>query len=113
MLHHGATPRYVDREGWTLRVFRLVGDGENLDVADLMQVRATQTVDIHCVTLGKADTTWTGAPWRESLSPTSDQAEATAVMVHCGQGYTTNIALDVLDDDDTMLAYAWRASRWS
>jgi DMSO/TMAO reductase YedYZ molybdopterin-dependent catalytic subunit len=28
-------------------------------------------------------------------------------MVHCEHGYTTNVALDVLDDDDTMLAFEY------
>ena len=33
--------------------------------------------------------------------------EATHVMAHSDPDYTTNIALDVLDDDDTMLAYLY------
>jgi DMSO/TMAO reductase YedYZ molybdopterin-dependent catalytic subunit len=28
-------------------------------------------------------------------------------MVHCESGYTTNVALEVLDDDDTMLAFEY------
>ena len=29
-------------------------------------------------------------------------------MAHCDGDYTTNISLDVLDDDDTMLAYLYQ-----
>ena len=69
----------------------------------------TQTVDIHCVTRwSKLDTTWTGVPWREFLRHIEVDPAATHVMAHCDGDYTTNIALDVLDDDDTMLAYLYQ-----
>ena len=68
----------------------------------------TQTVDIHCVTRwSKLDTTWTGVPWRRFLEGIAPTAAATHVMAHCVGGYTTNISLEVLDDDDTMLAYLY------
>ncbi|RME50185.1 MAG: sulfite oxidase-like oxidoreductase, partial [Caldilineae bacterium] len=76
---------------------------------DLMALPArTQTVDIHCVTRwSKLDTTWTGVPWRVFLEQIELAADATHVMVHCDGGYTTNVALEVLDDEDTMLAYLY------
>jgi len=33
--------------------------------------------------------------------------EATHVMAHCEYGFSANIGLDVMDDDDTMLAYEY------
>ncbi|HEX9117433.1 MAG TPA: molybdopterin-dependent oxidoreductase, partial [Anaerolineae bacterium] len=32
---------------------------------------------------------------------------ATHVMAHCDFDFTANVSLDVLDDDDTMLAFAY------
>ncbi len=109
VLTYGPTPRYDSLEQWDLRVFGLVGEEKTFSWADLMAMPTqTQTVDIHCVTRwSKLDTTWTGIPWRKFLRHIDVRPEATHVLVHCEHGYTTNIGLDVLDDDDTMLAYLY------
>ena len=90
VLHYGETPYYKSLDDWTFRIFGLVEEEKTFTWADMMALPTnTETVDIHCVTRwSKLDTTWTG-------------------MAHCEQGFTTNIALDVLDDDDTMLAYLY------
>ena len=109
VLHYGTTPHYTNLKDWTLRVFGLVKDERTFTWDELMALQQkTETVDIHCVTRwSKLDTTWTGIPWRHFVTHFEIQPAATHVMVHCEQNYTTNIALDVLDDDDTMLAYAY------
>ncbi len=109
VLHYGSVPAYKDLKTWDLRIFGLVESPLRLTWNELMQLpSATQTVDIHCVTRwSKLDTTWTGIPWRELLHRVKIKPEATHVMVHCDFGFTANIGLDVLDDDDTMLAYLY------
>ncbi|MCB9160728.1 MAG: sulfite oxidase-like oxidoreductase [Caldilineaceae bacterium] len=109
VLHYGPTPHYADLDDWTLRSFGLVAAERVFTWADLMAMPAvTQTVDIHCVTRwSKLDTTWTGIPWRAFMAELGVTPAATHLMAHCENGYTTNIALDVLDDDDTMLAYLY------
>ena len=109
VLHYGPTPHYADLDDWTLRSFGLVAAERVFTWADLMAMPAvTQTVDIHCVTRwSKLDTTWTGIPWRAFVAELGVTSNATHLMAHCANGYTTNIALDVLDDDDTMLAYLY------
>jgi len=109
VLTYGETVRYQNLNGWDLRVFGLVGEEKRFSWADLMALpQQTQTVDIHCVTRwSKLDTTWTGVAWRDFLKLINVDPKATHVMAHCDQGYTTNIGLDVLDDDDTMLAYLY------
>jgi len=109
VLHYGPTPRYDSLDEWTLRVFGLVNEEKTFTWADLMALpSATQTVDIHCVTRwSKLDTTWTGIPWSEFMRHIDVSPQATHVMVHCDGEYTTNISLDVLDDDDVMLAYLY------
>jgi len=109
VLTYGPTPRYENLTNWTLRVFGLVEEEKVFTWEDLMRMpRKTETVDIHCVTRwSKLDTTWTGVPWREFIKHFRIKPEATHVMVHCEYGYTTNVALDVLDDDDTMLAFEY------
>lgn len=109
VLTYGSTPHYQDLSNWDLRVFGLVDGEKRFTWQDLMEMPTNeQTVDIHCVTRwSKLDTTWTGIPWGQFIAQLGVSPEATHVMVHCEQGYTTNVSLDVLDDDDTMLAYLY------
>ncbi|MBI1293661.1 molybdopterin-dependent oxidoreductase [bacterium] len=109
VLTYGSTPHYQDLTSWDLHVFGLVAEEKRFSWQDLMEMATNeQTVDIHCVTRwSKLDTTWTGIPWQQFIEQLGVHPDATHVMVHCEQGYTTNVSLDVLDDDDTMLAYLY------
>lgn len=109
VLTYGSTPQYKTLDHWDLRVFGLVDKELRFTWNELMAMPTNvQTVDIHCVTRwSKLDTTWTGIPWRQFVADLGVKPEATHVMVHCEQGYTTNVSLEVLDDDDTMLAYLY------
>jgi DMSO/TMAO reductase YedYZ molybdopterin-dependent catalytic subunit len=109
VLHYGSVPIYSNLDKWDFRVFGLVEAPLRLTWGELMSLpQQTQVVDIHCVTRwSKLDTTWTGIPWREFLKLVRIKPEATHAMAHCEHGFTANIGLDVLDDDDTMLAFAY------
>jgi DMSO/TMAO reductase YedYZ molybdopterin-dependent catalytic subunit len=109
VLHYGETPHYANLDDWSFRVFGLVAEEKTFSWGEMMALPTNnETVDIHCVTRwSKLDTTWTGIPWRSFVKLLQIQPSATHVMAHCEQGFTTNIALDVLDDDDTMLAYLY------
>ncbi len=109
VLTYGPTPRYDSLDGWDLRVFGQVQEERRFTWKELMALPSrTITVDIHCVTRwSKLGTTWTGIPWRTFIAQVPLDPRATHVMVHCDGGYTTNLALDVLDDDDTLLAYLY------
>ncbi len=109
VLTYGPPPTITDLDGFRLSVFGEVEEPREFTWSELMALPAdTQTVDIHCVTRwSKLDTTWTGISWRRFLEGIAPTAAATHVMAHCVGGYTTNISLEVLDDDDTMLAYLY------
>jgi DMSO/TMAO reductase YedYZ molybdopterin-dependent catalytic subunit len=109
VLHYGSVPIYGNLDQWDFRVFGLVEEPRRFSWNDLMKLpRNSQVCDIHCVTRwSKLDTQWTGVPWREFLNEVRVKEEATHVMAHCENGFTTNIALEVLDDDDTMLAFEY------
>jgi DMSO/TMAO reductase YedYZ molybdopterin-dependent catalytic subunit len=106
VLHYGSVPVYANMNNWDLRVFGLVEEPRRFIWSDVQGMhRATQTCDIHCVTRwSKLDTTWSGIPWREFVGSVKVKPGVTHVMVHCENGFTTNVGMDVLDDDDTMLA---------
>lgn len=107
VLHYGSVPRYRSLADWDFRVFGLVEAERRFTWQQLMELPArTQSVDVHCVTRwSKLDTVWRGIPWRELMRVIVVKPEVTHVMAHCEHGFTANIALDVLDDDDTMLAF--------
>ena len=109
VLHYGSVPVYKDLRNWDFRIFGLVEQPLRLTWDELMELPSqTQVVDIHCVTRwSKLDTAWTGIPWREIAKVIKVRPEATHVMAHCEYGFTANVGLEVLDDDDTMLAYEY------
>ena len=110
VLHYGPVPK-VDLANWNFRVFGLVEKPVTLDWPGFRGLPETSlTRDIHCVTRwSKFDTTWSGVLWRDFLRvlDIQPQPDATHAMFHCEYNYTTNVALDVLDDDDTMFAWSY------
>ena len=111
VLHYGTVPS-VDLAAWDFRVFGMVDTPLRLTWEQLTSLpRKEQTVDIHCVTRwSKLDTTWEGVPIRAILDLAGVRPEATHVVAHCEQGYTTNLPLEVLDDEDVMLADTYDGS---
>jgi len=107
VLHYGPTPRYPDLSQWDLRVFGLVGEEKRFSFQDLLAMPKTRiNVDIHCVTRwSKFDTAWEGVLFRDFLEQIDVQPEANYVVAHSEYGYTTNLPLDVMLDDDVLLAY--------
>ena len=76
--------------------------------------RKTVHTDIHCVTRwSKLDTDWEGVPIQEIIRLAQVRPSATHVVAHSEQGYTANLPLSILDDDDVMLADTFGASRSS
>jgi DMSO/TMAO reductase YedYZ molybdopterin-dependent catalytic subunit len=108
VLHYGSVPRF-DRQTWDLRVFGLVGKPLTLSYDQVLELPSTRIVaDIHCVTSwSKLDTVWEGVLFRDFWELVRAQPEGGFVMVHCEQGFTTNLPLEVLLDDDVLLAYRY------
>ncbi len=105
VLHYGSVPR-ADLATWDFRVWGEVDSPFTLTWEQYRTLpRASQTVDIHCVTRwSKLDTTWEGVPIGHVLELAQLRPTARFVVAHCEQGYTTNMPIEVLDDDDVMLA---------
>jgi DMSO/TMAO reductase YedYZ molybdopterin-dependent catalytic subunit len=108
VLHYGSVPKF-DPASWDLRVFGLVDEPLTLSYEQFLQLPTVRiVVDIHCVTTwSKLDTVWEGVLFREFISEAKVQPAGKFVLVHCEQGFTTNLPLDVLMDDDVLLAYRY------
>jgi DMSO/TMAO reductase YedYZ molybdopterin-dependent catalytic subunit len=105
VLHYGSVPR-TDLARWTFRVFGQVDNPITLTWDQFKALpRKTVHTDIHCVTRWtRLDTDWEGVPIQEILRLAQVRASATHAVAHAEQGYTANVPLSVLDDDDVMLA---------
>jgi DMSO/TMAO reductase YedYZ molybdopterin-dependent catalytic subunit len=65
-------------------------------------------VDIHCVTRwSKLDTAWRGVPVRDVLERARIRPSGKFLMAYSEGGYTTNLPLDVVTQDDVLLAHTY------
>ena len=105
VLHYGSTP-HTDLGRWDFKVFGEVDSPFTLTWTQFKELPRKQVLtDIHCVTRwSKLDTAWEGVAIQTILEMAGVRSNATHVIAHCEQGYTTNMPLSVLDDDDVLLA---------
>jgi len=106
VLHYGPVPHYPDLSRWDLRVFGLVAEEKVFTWEAFNALPRTRIVaDIHCVTRwSMLDTVWEGVRFRDLLATVEVLPEARYVMIHADHDYTTNLPLEVLLQDDVLLA---------
>jgi DMSO/TMAO reductase YedYZ molybdopterin-dependent catalytic subunit len=105
VLHYGSIPS-TNLATWDFRVYGEVDAPFTLTWEQFKDLpRKSVHTDIHCVTRWtKLDTDWEGVPIQEILRLAQVRPAATHVVAHSEQGYTANLPLSVLDDDDVLLA---------
>ena len=136
VLHASPIPKF-NPALWT---FRTWGEVENEFEISWDEFRALPSLtvgsDFHCVTgWSKLDNTWEGISFREIASRAKPKASATHVLIHAEYGYTANLPLETLMDDDVLFAwshdgeplepehggplrlvvpklYAWKSAKW-
>ncbi len=127
----------INKTNWKLRVYGLVENELNLDW-DAFQAlpQSTDVSDFHCVTRwSRLDMDWEGVKAQEILMMAAPLETAKYVTLHGYDGYTTNLPLEALLDDDVMVAhsvlgyplttahggpvrmivpkrYAWKGAKW-
>jgi DMSO/TMAO reductase YedYZ molybdopterin-dependent catalytic subunit len=124
-------------EQWSLRVYGLVENEISLDWDAFHKLPQVEDVsDFHCVTRwSQLDMNWEGVRAREILALARPLPTARFATLHSYDGYTTNLALDALLDDDVIVAhsvlgaplskshggpvrlvvpkrYAWKSAKW-
>ena len=108
VLHYGQVPK-VNLDNWDFRIWGLVKSPVTLNYEEFLALpKKEQICDIHCVTTwSKLDTAWEGIPFKEVMKLIDPLPEAKYVMVHAEKGFTTNLALSDLMDDDVLFAYKY------
>ncbi|PPC81169.1 MAG: sulfite oxidase-like oxidoreductase [Methylotenera sp.] len=127
----------VTIENWRLQIYGLVGKELTIDWAQFQAMnQITDVSDFHCVTRwSQLDMNWQGVLARDLIAMTEPLPTAKYVTLHGYDGYTTNLPLDALLDDDVIIAhsvlgapltqahggpvrivvpkrYAWKGAKW-
>ncbi len=107
VLHVGSVPQLRPADV-RLTVTGRVRQRQVLPLADLQALpHTTVTRDLHCVTRwARLDNTWTGVRVREVLDLAGVRPEATHAVVSGHPAYSTNLDVEVLRQDDVLLAWA-------
>lgn len=106
VLSYESTPKF-DAAKYRFKVWGRVEEPFELTWDELQALPRVQlTADFHCVTTwSRYDNAWEGVAIREILQRARPKPEAKYVMEHSYTGYTTNIPLANLDDDDVLIAF--------
>ncbi len=111
VLHYGEIPKVA------LPTFRLLVSGAvakpvtwtwaELQALPQSRVRS----DFHCVTTWSTyDNDWDGVLFRDVAAAVQPLPGARHVLMHSFDGYTTNVPLRTLMDDDVLLVWAWKGA---
>lgn len=136
VLHYSGVPR-IQLATWRLNVHGLVEAPLDLTWEDFLALpQVSLQADFHCVTRwSRLDNLWEGVAVQELAARARPLADASHVLVHSYDGFTTNIPLEVLMDQDVLLArrhngadlpqehgwplrlvvpkrYAWKSAKW-
>jgi DMSO/TMAO reductase YedYZ molybdopterin-dependent catalytic subunit len=136
VLHYGGIPKF-DGANWDVQVSGLVENPFTLTYQELRDLpNVAVDADMHCVTgWTTLDNTWEGVSFRTILEMAKPQPDAKWVIAHGANGYTSDLSLEAMDDDDVLLAwrnhgedltpdhgwplrlvvpkrYAWKSAKW-
>lgn len=127
----------ISSANWQLRVYGLVDHELNIDWSTFQKLPQVRDVsDFHCVTRwSQLDIDWQGVRAQDLLALAQPHEGAAYVTLHGYDGYTTNLPLSALLDDDVIIAhsvlgapltlehggpvrlvvpkrYAWKSAKW-
>ncbi len=127
----------INKTNWKLKIYGSVENELNLDWDAFQNLpQATDVSDFHCVTRWTSlDMDWLGVKAQDLLMLAAPLDTAKHVTLHGYDGYTTNLPLEALLDDDVIVAhsvlgyplttahggpvrmivpkrYAWKGAKW-
>ena len=106
VLHAGSVPR-TDLTAWDFRVFGEVENPITLSWDELQALPSEEIeIDIHCVTRwSRFDARFRGVHWSELAKLVRPRPSGRYVVAHAEQGFTANVPLRALEDEDALIAY--------
>ncbi len=96
-----------DMEKYRFKVWGKVENPIELTYEELLKLPSAEVVaDFHCVTRWSVpEIVWEGVLTRDLLDIVKPKENAKHVLVHCLEGYTTNVPIEYLYKEDSLLAY--------
>ena len=106
VLTFGSPPK-INMSTWQFKVFGLVEEELTWSWDEFKAISSTvQSSDFHCVTQwSQLDNAWEGVSILDVMKLIKPLANAGYVMLHCYGGYTTNLSLADLVQDDVLFAH--------
>ncbi|TCJ15254.1 sulfite oxidase-like oxidoreductase [Rubrobacter taiwanensis] len=136
VLTYGTTPK-VDLKSWDFRVTGLVENPLRFSWEEWNELPKVEVkADMHCVTSwSKLDNVWSGVQAKHLLKLARPKPEARYLSAFCDGGYTTNLPVEELYEEDALFAthhngepltpdhgwplrlvvprlYAWKSAKW-
>ncbi|HME53428.1 MAG TPA: molybdopterin-dependent oxidoreductase [Candidatus Lokiarchaeia archaeon] len=102
---------HIDRTEYKLVIDGLVQNPVTLSLDEIKNLgQRDETVDIHCVTTWtKYDMEWSGVPFKDIVDLVKPDPDAKFVIMYGADGgFTTSLPLDVMMDDDVLVAYGYQ-----
>ncbi|MCH8848354.1 MAG: sulfite oxidase-like oxidoreductase [Chloroflexi bacterium] len=92
---------------WTLQVYGRVEEQVELDWDGFLALaQQAETADFHCVTQwSRLDVGWEGVPASVVLDLARPKPDARFVMLHCADGYSTNVDITAVRQPDVLFAH--------
>ena len=133
---YGKTP-IIDLDEWRLQIDGLVKNKKTLKWASFLELTQTTLIaDFHCVTQwSRLKNVWKGVLFKDIATLVNPLKQAKFVIIHCYGGYVTNLPLNILIDEEAILAtqldgidldpdhgwplrlivpsrYGWKSAKW-
>jgi DMSO/TMAO reductase YedYZ molybdopterin-dependent catalytic subunit len=107
VLTYGETPM-IAKDQWRFEVWGLVKKMEWTWDEFMKLPTSKMRADFHCVThWSRFDDEWEGVMFRDLLKVLEVKPEAKHVLQHAYGGYTTNLPLEWMMNEDVMLVHTW------
>lgn len=105
VLHYGGVPR-IDTSEWRFRLFGLVKKERGFSFPEFLALPQVSVLsDIHCVTgWSKLDNKWEGVSSSALKGLAEILPEARYAIIHAYGGFTTNLSLEDLFQEDVLFA---------
>ncbi len=110
VMTYGPTP-VIEQAEWKLELIGLVSDERTWTWSEFMELpQTTLRSDFHCVThWSRFDDDYTGVMFTDFYNAIKERIdpEATHVMQHAYGGYTTNLPLQLMLEEDVMFVHSF------
>ena len=100
-------PQHVDKESYTLRITGLVANPQTYSYDEVVGDFDPQkkVVRLDCVEGWSVTILWEGVLVRDLIAAANPESNATVVIFHAYDGYTTSFPIEYILDNDIIMAY--------